>query len=181
MPQHGPPQEGECTRQVAVIGNETGPRSLIRNRKPHRKTQDTIRESRPPTAPQVDCQRCSRYGSRAGCQRGSTQGIRHHSHFPVVEGMAQSFGIVEEKICEAHFFLEKLAASSPDDGASRFNFSAFISAARSTTLALQASMNGVPDFGSWYNSVQDEIITDPLMSFFKELRNDSIHKGLRIP
>ena len=42
MPQHGAPQEAECTRQVAGLGAETGPRSLIRNRKPHLTTQDTM-------------------------------------------------------------------------------------------------------------------------------------------
>ena len=91
--------------------------------------------------------------------------------------MAQSFGIVEEKLCEAHFFLEKLASSYRLSADSRFYFSAFVSAARSTTLSLQATMKTVPDFESWYGSVQGEIRTDALMSFFKEIRNDSIHTG----
>ncbi|MYI70028.1 MAG: hypothetical protein F4103_15250 [Boseongicola sp. SB0673_bin_14] len=91
--------------------------------------------------------------------------------------MAQTFDIVEEKLCEAHFFLEKLTASSPLSADSRYHFSAFVSAARSTTLSLQATMKTVPGFESWYASVQGEIRTDPLMSFFKEIRNDSIHTG----
>ena len=65
MPQHGAPQEGECTRQVAGSGTETGLRSLIRNRKPHRKTQDTIRDSRPVADMVVASARCNGYRRRS--------------------------------------------------------------------------------------------------------------------
>ena len=92
--------------------------------------------------------------------------------------MAQPFGIVEEKLREAKFFLDLLCESDPYDFYSRFYFSAFVSATRSVTLALQATMNGVCGFESWYQSALAELKADPLISFFKEIRNDSIHRGL---
>lgn len=92
--------------------------------------------------------------------------------------MARSFGIVEEKLHETEFFLEKLRESCDISAGARYYFSAFISAARSVTLALQATMKDVSGFPKWYESAQIELKSDPLASFFKELRNDSIHKGL---
>ena len=44
--QHAPAQ-GECTRQVADLGAETGTRRLIRNGKSHKMTQETLRHLRP--------------------------------------------------------------------------------------------------------------------------------------
>ena len=92
--------------------------------------------------------------------------------------MARSFGIVEEKLCEAEFFFGLLRGSSPYSSDSRFYFSAFVSAARSVTLALQATMDGVSGFEPWYHSVQEELRADPLARFFKEVRDVSVHTGL---
>ena len=39
-------------------------------------------------------------------------------------------------------------------------------------------MSGVSDFQSWYSSARVTLASDPLVAFFKEVRNDSIHKGL---
>ena len=92
--------------------------------------------------------------------------------------MAQSFGIVEEKVREAEFFLEQLRASKRHSFNARCYFSAFVSAARSVSLALQTTMDGVDGFEPWYKSAQARLKTDPLAKFFVEVRNDSIHKGL---
>ena len=92
--------------------------------------------------------------------------------------MSRSFEVVEEKLYETHFFLEKLRVSSPIGCDARYYFSAFVSAARSITLALQATMSGVTEFDLWYTSAQNKLKVDPLACFFKEIRNDSIHKGL---
>ena len=92
--------------------------------------------------------------------------------------MARSFGIVEEKLCETEFFFRLLRGYSPYSADSRFYFSAFISAARSVTLALQATMRGVSGFESWYHSVQEELRADPLARFFKGVRDVSVHTGL---
>lgn len=92
--------------------------------------------------------------------------------------MAQSFGLVEDKLHEAEFFLERLRTSSRLSFDAQCYFSAFVSAARSVTLALQASMSGVPSFEQWYQGAQAKLKSDPLVPFFKEIRNDVVHKGL---
>lgn len=92
--------------------------------------------------------------------------------------MAQSFGIVEDKLFEAEFFLDRLRVSSRFNYGSRYYFSAFVSAARSVTLALQATMKDVEGFTEWYQEAQLKLKVNALARFFVEIRNDSIHKGL---
>ena len=92
--------------------------------------------------------------------------------------MAQSFGVVEEKLHETQFFLEKLRKSDDLSTNACYYFSAFVSSARSVTFVLQATMNDFSDFQTWYKSVQTKLRSNPLAAFFVELRNNSIHKGL---
>jgi hypothetical protein len=92
--------------------------------------------------------------------------------------MSQSFGIVEEKPREAGFFLDSLEASGCFSLEARFYFSAFISAARSITLALQATLDDADGFNAWYEQAQAGLKLDPLARYFVEIRNDSVHKGL---
>ena len=91
--------------------------------------------------------------------------------------MARSFGVVEEKLQEAEFFLEKFGSTGPLDTEARYYFSAFVSACRSVTFALQASLTGVTEFDAWYESARDQLKTDPLAPYFLEVRNDVIHTG----
>lgn len=91
--------------------------------------------------------------------------------------MAKSFGIVEEKLREAEFFLDALRSSSRMSEGARFYFSAFVSAARSVTYALQASMKGVPQFAEWYKTAQQGLKADRLAPLFLELRNEVVHVG----
>ncbi len=92
--------------------------------------------------------------------------------------MTQSFGIVEDKLFEAEFFLDRLRTSSRFSYGSRYYFSAFISASRSVTLALQTTMKDVEGFKEWYQEAQSNLKANALARFFVEIRNDSIHKGL---
>jgi hypothetical protein len=92
--------------------------------------------------------------------------------------MSQSFGIAEEKLREAEFFLDELCKTKRLSFQARCFFSAFASAARSVTLALQATMSDVDGFSDWYEQAQARLKLDPLARFFVEIRNDSIHKGL---
>ena len=64
--------------------------------------------------------------------------------------MSDSFGLVEDKIFEAEYFLKRLQESISMSFESSCFFSAFVSASRSITFALQAAMNGVPGFSGWY-------------------------------
>lgn len=96
----------------------------------------------------------------------------------LTEVMARSFGIVEEKLEEAAFFLDRFASSDAMSFEGRCYFSAFVSASRSVTFALQVSLADVDGFPEWYAQAQKRLRTDPLARFFKELRDDSIHKGV---
>lgn len=91
--------------------------------------------------------------------------------------MTQSFDIVEEKLREAEFFLDQFRAHSRLSSDARHFFSAFVSAARSVTLVLQVTMSGVAGFDAWYAVAQAELKVDPLAPFFREIRNDVVHKG----
>ena len=92
--------------------------------------------------------------------------------------MTQSFGIVEDKLCEAEFFLNKLPGSGYFSFDARCYFSAFVSAARSVTLSLQTTMRGVSGFEAWYQDAQAKLKADPLAPFFVEIRNASVHRGV---
>ena len=92
--------------------------------------------------------------------------------------MAHSFGVVEEKLREAEFFLGQFGGTGPLDYEARYYFSAFVSACRSVTFVLQACLSGVSEFDAWYKSVQDQLKTDPLAPYFCEVRNDVIHTGI---
>jgi hypothetical protein len=91
--------------------------------------------------------------------------------------MASSFGVVEDKLREAEFFLAQLRGTSRLSFKANCYFSAFVSATRSVTFAIQASLKGVPGFKDWYESAQNQLKTDPLAPFFVEIRNEVVHKG----
>lgn len=92
--------------------------------------------------------------------------------------MSQSFGTVEEKLRESEFFLGQMHDARPHGFEARCFFSAYVSAARSVTLALQATMSGTDGFNLWYQQAQGRLKVDPLARFFVEIRNGAIHKGL---
>lgn len=92
--------------------------------------------------------------------------------------MARSFEIVEDKLRETEFFLDQLRATSRFSSDARHYFSAFVSAARSVTFVLQATMHGVDAFEAWYADAQAELKVDALAPFFVEIRNDVVHTGL---
>ena len=91
--------------------------------------------------------------------------------------MAYSFGVVEDKLRETEFFLDQLRQTSRFSFESKCYFSAFVSAARSVTFAMQASLNGVSGFDEWYGGAREQLKTDPLAPFFVEIRNEVVHKG----
>ncbi len=88
------------------------------------------------------------------------------------------FENVDHKILEADFFLEKLKQVNWDFFAARFYFSAFVSASRSITFALQASLKGADDFDVWYTEQQSNLRQNKLAKFFHDTRTDSQHIGL---
>ena len=97
--------------------------------------------------------------------------------------MPRSFQIVEDKIAETEFFLDKLQFNGADF--SHYNFyaeahfylSAFLSAVRSITFCLQASLNDLEGFEHWYQEKQNKLRNDNLAKFFLEARNLSQKVG----
>lgn len=83
----------------------------------------------------------------------------------------RSFGAVEEKLAETEFFLRKLRGVRQLSAEGPYFFSAFVSAARSVTWAMQASLNHVDGFPAWYETVQRRLQTDALARFFVQTRN----------
>lgn len=90
--------------------------------------------------------------------------------------MSHSFDTVDEKVAEVEFFLGKMI----DAGCEWFEFrcylSAFLSASRSVTLALQR-FNTIPGFAAWYSGHQERLKTDPLAKHMLKLRNNHVHGG----
>lgn len=92
--------------------------------------------------------------------------------------MAYSFQVVEDKLFEAEFFLKQLGTTSSIDPEARYYFSAFVSACRSVTFALQKSLKSVDGFDAWYKVAREQLKTDPLTPYFCEVRNQIVHTGV---
>src|SRR5262245_6042828 len=92
--------------------------------------------------------------------------------------MASSFGVVEDKLREAEFFLSKLRESGRLSFEADCYFSAFVTAARSVTDAMGASLKGVSGFKAWFDEALKRLKTDTLAPFFVEIRNEVVHEGI---
>lgn len=96
--------------------------------------------------------------------------------------MARSFGLVDYKVQEAEYFLDQLLHTGK-----RLNFmevqfcgSAFVTALRSVTFAMQASLKGTPQFDDWYSLKQAKLRNDPLAKFFHDFRTVTNHIGANL-
>lgn len=92
-------------------------------------------------------------------------------------GVRYPFWLIDGKLCESDFFLEKLR-TAPDLDAARYYFSAFLSSARSVTFALQKCLGGLAHFDGWYEDRQQELKLHPTATYFKTIRDQVIHEGL---
>ena len=90
----------------------------------------------------------------------------------------RSFGPVDDKLAEADFFLNELAGAELNWFKVRCLFSAFVSAARSVTFALQASLSDALGFAEWYAAEQTALKGNRLARFFHDCRTDAQHLGL---
>lgn len=91
--------------------------------------------------------------------------------------MPRSFGLVDGKVAEAEFFLRKISECGLNFFAAQYYTSAFASASRSITWALQAVLSGSGAFGRWYAETQSDLRSDPLARFFHKFRTVSQHIG----
>ena len=96
--------------------------------------------------------------------------------------MTRSFGLVDYKVQEAEYFLLELRrlGKQINFAAVQFCASAFVSAARSITFAMQSSLKGHPKFETWYESHQLALRTDSLAKFFHNFRTVTQHIGVNV-
>lgn len=91
--------------------------------------------------------------------------------------MARSFDIVDFKLAESVFFFERLEMTT-DLFEAQYLMSAFASACRSVTFAMQASLADLEGFQEWYQARQAELRVDDRARYFNEIRRLSEHVGL---
>lgn len=94
--------------------------------------------------------------------------------------MARSFQIVEFKIAETDFFLDKLEETTFDSihfFEARNFLSAFLTSSRSITFSLQASLSDISGFKKWYDKHQQSMRQNRLLKYFLEARNSSQKVG----
>lgn len=82
--------------------------------------------------------------------------------------MARSFQIVEYKVAEADFFLLKLEECSFKGlfFDARHYISAFLSATRSITFVLKASLHDLPGFSVWYAGHESRLRSSSIAKYF---------------
>jgi len=90
--------------------------------------------------------------------------------------MEWSFDVVDEKVAETEFFLRKMAEANADGREFRWCHSAYLSAARTVTFALQR-MKTLPGFDAWYEPHQEKLRRDPVARLLKEARDSHVHGG----
>jgi hypothetical protein len=79
----------------------------------------------------------------------------------------------ESKIAEAQYFLQELIRSAPrDPEVTRYDVSAFLSAARSALQYALEEAKGKPGGQSWYDAA---VKVDPVVQFLKDSRDINIH------
>lgn len=86
--------------------------------------------------------------------------------------MTRSGDIIDNKAFEAAFFLGRLEGAQFDMFAAQCYLSAFASATRSITFAIQACLRDSPGFEEWYRPVQTRLKDDTLCRFFTAIRNE---------
>lgn len=91
--------------------------------------------------------------------------------------MARPFGIVDTKLEESVYFLEKFQKCGWNLREAQFLFNAFVSSTRSVTFALQASLNGIDGYSDWYGDWQKQLRISKIARFFHNCRTDIQHVG----
>jgi hypothetical protein len=87
-----------------------------------------------------------------------------------------TFETVDKKTAETEFFLRMMVVRTSETFSFDYFFSAFVSAARTTTLALQ-QFKRLPGFDAWYGPHRERLKREPLAKFFLDTRNDHVHGG----
>ena len=80
---------------------------------------------------------------------------------------------VRAKLDEAKYFLQQMESASAPHQRFKYNLSAFLSASRSVPQILLACYGAKSGFQAWY----DKEMGNPLLAFFRDRRNESVHEG----
>ena len=107
--------------------------------------------------------------------------VRHTKYWSP-NNMSRSFGLVDYKVQEAEYFLLELKrlGKGLEFHGIQFCASAFVSAARSVTFAMQASLKGNDRFDAWYAKKQKGLKENALARFFHDFRNVTQHIGANV-
>lgn len=81
-----------------------------------------------------------------------------------------------EKLREARYFLKRMRDTKESEEF-KYNFSAFLSSARSVTFYLQKEHRDSPGFDEWYTEKQNEMRDSTLFSAMNQARNSIVKEG----
>lgn len=91
--------------------------------------------------------------------------------------MSRSFGLVDSKVMESEYFLERITNKNSNFFSVQCDTVAFAASARSITFAMQASLKDIDGFSAWYAAKQAMLRQNQLARFFHEFRRISQHVG----
>lgn len=91
--------------------------------------------------------------------------------------MNRSISIVDYKVNQADFFLERFSEAKFDFFAAQCYCDAFVSAARGITFSIQAVCSRIEGFDRWYSVKQSNLRESKLARFFHNYRTISNHIG----
>ncbi|MCH8272830.1 MAG: hypothetical protein IIB41_06205 [Candidatus Marinimicrobia bacterium] len=89
----------------------------------------------------------------------------------------KSATLIDMKVAEAEYFLDKLDERYTDILEINSIVNAFTSSSRNITFSIQYVLADVKGFKLWYSKQQQMMRNDPTFSFFNEYRRASIHEA----
>jgi hypothetical protein len=92
-------------------------------------------------------------------------------------GARKPFWLIDGRLREADFFLERFAACQ-DLEEGRFMFSAFVTAAVAVRDAIYTTLARLPGAETWWRSKCRWLEAQPRFKYFEGVRNDIQHQGL---
>jgi hypothetical protein len=86
-----------------------------------------------------------------------------------------NFSDTEIKLGEADFFLKLIEQNAAHQAILYYGLSAFLAAARSITLYLQAEGAQYDGFFDWYKEIQEQLKNDEIAKYLKDTRDKALH------
>lgn len=86
-----------------------------------------------------------------------------------------------DKIGEAHYFIHEMVKQYHHPHPFRYSLSAFLQAARSSTLMLQKELAQADGFEAWWESRRARMAADPDLKLLSELRVEVFHRSALVP